>query len=70
MQPPYAPPSASKPMSLKDRRALLSLSEDVVVSVKCISIYDICVLMTFQRNEGKRFIPLDDEDDEEIELVE
>ena len=70
MQPPYAPPSASKPMSLKDRRALLSLSEDVVVSLERISISDICVLMTFQRNEGKRFIPLDDEDDEEIELVE
>ncbi|KAI0714202.1 hypothetical protein C8T65DRAFT_155621 [Cerioporus squamosus] len=52
MRPPSVPPSAGKPMSLKDRRALLSLSEDVA------------------RTEGKRFIPLDDEDDEDIELVE
>ncbi|KAI0369180.1 hypothetical protein BV20DRAFT_416286 [Pilatotrama ljubarskyi] len=43
------PPSTGKPMSLKDRRALLA--EDV------------------QRNEGKRFIPLDDEEEEELELM-
>lgn len=33
MRPPSVPPSAGKPMSLKDRRALLSLSEDVAVSL-------------------------------------
>ncbi len=32
MRPPSVPPSAGKPMSLKDRRALLFLSEDAAVS--------------------------------------
>ncbi|KAI0358064.1 hypothetical protein OH77DRAFT_1239240 [Trametes cingulata] len=43
------PPSIDKPMSLKDRRALLA--EDP------------------QRTEGKRFIPLDDEDDDDSEVM-
>ncbi len=69
MRPPSVPPSAGKPMSLKDRRALLFLSEDVAVSHLRRHLLG-CMLTSVQRNEGKRFIPLDDEDDEDIELVE
>lgn len=62
------PPSAGKPMKLKDRRALVPDDQAVIHFLYAYTPVSSSS-MDLQRNGGKRFIPLDDEEEEDMHMT-